>query len=316
MYLSAFETLPCKDYQIDKIVHDINKQLITLQPKNISALDTPYFIGGIVHINSEFTDVPLFSHPLLVDTHQNKEYSHMKKPLGQTDFRAFVDVRNFTKINNEGMLVATSRIDYHSALLRAALSLVALKEGLGVLNNLTHLPLVIYTRWLTEQITRRLALTPDAQLAVSIITAYYYLSQFNEDIKDATVEFKIISQMTKALGLNPDLIAKTINPLKKMVGVQDYIAALGEHGLSIRLQQLNPSLLYGLLGGSWFGFNHKELTAVAVEHIPTFISLVYSATNEQGYRNTLLGRLVKENNRGDIAKFFTRSVDALTLVSI
>lgn len=312
MSISAYQTLPCRDYHIEKIVEQILKrrQLVGVPTQDAKA-DIKQYLYGIELIDSEYVDLPPFAHPLLVDLSTLKEYSQDKHRSTAPDYRVFVDVRNFTRITREGVLVPTSQIDYDLNVLRAALTLAVARGSLEDLNGLTHFPLSIYTRWITEQLTRRLALPPDVQMRVSIITAYYYLSQFNRDNDSDTTLFRFVTQINKATGIGADLVTKVIEGLDPIGSVEDYVKALIKHTDSIRLDQFNVVLLYGVLGGSWFGFNNRELIAVAVEHTPTFVAMVYAAVNENGYRNTIIGKLAKELNRGDIAKFFTRSVDGM-----
>ena len=45
------------------------------------------------------------------------------------------------------------------------------------------------------------------------------------------------------------------------------------------------------MGNTWFGANAKEILAVALEHPPTWLSLVYIALKERSYKNTSLAKI-------------------------
>jgi hypothetical protein len=62
-------------------------------------------------------------------------------------------------------------------------------------------------------------------------------------------------------------------------------------------------MLITLTGQSWFGLNAKEILAIALEHPPTWTTIVHHALQERTYRNSVIAKLaeryIKGSNRTD-----------------
>ena len=301
MFNGAYETTPCKDYLIDKMLASIKKQRI-LHP---TGFDTPLApisnapIAGCQLLNPTTTDVPPFAHPLVL-VEDDKTTS------------VYTDVRNFTRVSREGQVVVSAKLDYDLAVLRTWLQRVWLSYSPRDLLGLGTFPITVYSRWVTEALTRRMALPPDVQMRTSILTAYFYVCMFhdaalaeNVDEKD---KLRMAQMVSRATNINAAEVISVIEPLPIYKDAAELIAGLIEHGNSMRYQDLNLALLYSVVSGTWFGQNHRELVAVAVEHPVTFMAMVAKAINERGYHNTPIGKIVKMADRGDLAKTYIHNL--------
>lgn len=326
MFNSVYSTTPCRDYPLEKIRDGIAKASI-ISPQSISGPSNNNEYKHIVWlITPTLSEIPAFAHPFVLINCNGKREEISRVPESQipnvlhslqsfqTIPSIYIDVRNFTRLNQDGTVSVTSVLDYELSLMRALLTAHCLKESEQDLLSLTNLPLVIYTRWITEQLTRRLALPPEVQVRVTILVAFYYLSQFYSGDLNESDYIKIASQIAKATFISVEQILPIIEPVKRLTDANSLVLALITQGNSVRFEKFNLALLSGILVGSWFGFNNRELINVAVEHPPTFIAILYAAVNERGYRNTIIGRLVKEYAKGDIDKTFTKAVDSLIKV--
>jgi hypothetical protein len=312
MFQSAYETTPCRDYVVDKISAAIKKQII-LHPagfENVTApvVDKP--INGCRFLNPRVPEVPPFAHPMVVYYDNN-------------EFAVYSDVRNFTRIDREQNVVVSSRLDYDLAVLRTWMQRIWLVHSPLDLLGLGHYPVMVYARWMTEAITKRLALQPDAQMRVSILMAYFYICMFYEKNSDTAhitrgsddafvfeqkELFKIATLIARATNVNAEEVLKVIDGVPVCANIQDLCKLLVEQGGSIRFQDFNPSLVYGIVSGSWFGQNHRELVAVAVEHPVTWMAILAKAVNERGFHNTIIGKVAKLADRGDLAKNYVQNI--------
>jgi hypothetical protein len=66
--------------------------------------------------------------------------------------------------------------------------------------------------------------------------------------------------------------------------------------------------LFTVLGGTWFGANAKELVAVALEHPPTWISILLAAFTERSFRNSQLGKLAERGSNKKTGEDFVVAV--------
>ncbi len=329
MFLSPYQTTPCKGYDILKIVHELaTHQKIHFGDNTIfnarldgqgeavlsgSAGYSELSTEKVSLICSGANEIPPFGHPVIVTSKFNSwnSYVPLKDNRIHTDttsLSVFADVRNFSKVTREGDLVATSNLDMNVAVARSIASLHWAWEGPYAFNTMGNFPMTVFARWLSDQLTRRFALSPEAQIKTTIITAFYFGCQFiigntlHEDDK-----LKIAGQISRCVHTSVESIMKIVDELDIITDVTEYIEALQTHGDSIRFEELNLALLYAIVGSSWFGFNKTENVAVAIEHVPTFMTLLYYATIERGYRNTILGQAAKQNAKADNDKQFCKS---------
>lgn len=296
MYHDAYQTTPCRDYVVDKIVAAIKRQRIT-NLEDFKLLNTPVKnepISGLFAITPRCQEIPAFAHPIVIEEDDQR--------------RIFVDMRNFTRLSREGDVVVSSKLDYDLHLLRGWLQSVWLKYSPMELLGLGRYPITIYSRWITEAITRRLALPPEVQMRVSVIVAYFYICMFYEEQSaealDEKDRLKIGQLVASTTNVNATEVFNIIDTLDILGSVHGLCMTLQAHGGSMRLNDMNPALLYGILSGSWFGQNHRELVAVAVEHPVTWMAIVAKAYGERGYHNTVIGKLAKATDKGDIGKTY------------
>lgn len=296
MFKQPYDTTPCRDYLIDRIVASIAKQIVMGGSGQIQHIQHPKdnTPTGVCELIPGSAEIPPFAHPLLVNN----------LPAGYSPFFV-VDVRNFTRLNQMNEKVVSSKLDYDTAVIRGLLQGYWYENSPNDLLGLGTYQVTIFARWLSELLTKRLALTPEVQLRVSVISAYFYLCMFQEEKNaDESVKLKMASMISKAIYTSADEVIKIIEPLKIHCCAQDYVDELINSSNSARFEKFNLALLYTIVGGSWFGSNARELVAVALEHPPTFITLVAQATNERGFHNTPLGKLAKTYDKGDAAKSF------------
>lgn len=315
MFKSVYATSLCDKYQVDNIVNGIRKSIIT-HPDSVEQYKEkplPYYIGLVTPRNE---DVVTFAHPVIVINNQANESKELKyipqDSITKTSgISVYVDVRNCTRLNKEGVVQITSQLDYDFIIRRAALSRHVVSNPMEDLLGLTAFPLMVYTKWLTESLGRKLGVEPDVMLRMQTIIAFYYLCQFDTTKLESDDYLTIATQINKSTLLPTEGVLSIIDKIERLNSIHDLIEALKVHGKSLRFDSLNTALVYSIIGGSWFGFNHRELMAVAIEHIPTWIAILYSACHEKGYRNTLIGKLVKDYSRGNADKIFVRNVDLM-----
>lgn len=301
MFLTPYQTTVCKDYVVDRIVQRIKEEqalnstplhMVETNPLTDKEPEAPVFMVGPDH-----SDIPPFAHPLFLDMGIGRE--------GDED--VVLDVRNFTRLDRNNQLAVSSQLDYKLAVIRGILSHYWRFNAAEDMLNLGHFQVKVYARWLTDVISRRLALTPDIQVRVTVIAAYFYLCMFQDsDIEelDDKQKQKIITIVNRSTGVAAEKVLEITDRLGLMRSVHDFVAALAEVGESARLKDFNLGLLYAVVGGSWFGSNHREIVALGLEHPPTFISLMAMALDERGYRRTVLGKTIEINaKRGDDRNF-------------
>jgi hypothetical protein len=250
-------------------------------------------------LGPDVTHVPTFAHPIFVKRGEDEEY-------------LVIDVRNFTRLTREGQLVTSAHLDMALSKVRAILSAYWYKNDPLDLLGLGDVQITIFARWLTDVLTRRLALTPETQMRVSVISAYYYLCMFSKDVEiDDKTRIKWASKISQATRVSTEVVLEIIERLQMLLNVHDYVAALTSTSDSARFESFNVGLLFTVAGGSWFGANASEIVACGLEHPPTFIALLERAMKERGYRRTTLGRTVEMSTKRGEDKAFLYNLQRL-----
>lgn len=319
MFKTPFTTTVCKDYRVERIREEILKE-------NISGVlgeqvETNPLTGEDVKdtyvqlIDGRATAIPTFAHPLDINNDSSKDQKNNahEDEYGEMTWFA-LDVRNFTRLDRNENMVISSQHDYKLHVIRALLSDYWLRNPTEDMIALGNIQLRVFARWLTEVITRRLALEPDTQMRVTAIAAFYYLCLFYEEIDlDKKLTRRMARRIQEVLRLPSETIDEVMEEVGYMANAEDFVNALRNYGYSTRLEQMNLALLYTVVGGSWFGANSREVLAVSLEHPPTFISLLAMAFTQRGYRKTILGKATELATKKNEDKDFVTNLQKLPI---
>lgn len=324
MHLSIYGTTPCIGYDVKKIVaailqahagDDAGIGMIDYKLQNGALVESPHTVNvnTVYRITPQSQHIPSFGNPVaIVRFHGlNEEIRYTQNFEPQHDWgHVYVDVRNFTKLNRDGTVSITSHLDYNTAILRGMLTRYWISPEAMNLQSLGNFPMTVFGRWISDQITRRLALTPEVQVKVTVLAAYFYGCQFlsNGSIHESD-KLRIAGQISRAFHVPVDTVMQIVDKENRLDTVVDFVNSLVHNTDTVRFESFNVALLYSILGGSWFGYNKVEYVSVALEHPPTFLTLLYFATREQGYRKTVLGQMAKDCIKADNDKQFTRGIE-------
>lgn len=297
MKISPYETKPCAGYQLDSIkkalaLADIEGelQLLKLNGK---------FLNGVYGISPENKEIPGFAHPLIYKDRNDNEL-------------VVLDIRGYTRGRKGDELSISNMGEYNFNVVRAALTVYAMKNGVEDMAGLGDLPMAVFARYLGENITKRLAFSPQEQMLITMVSAVYYACMFRPagDIDERELQ-KIALKVARATRIPADVVFDHAGALRYMGGPEDFVQVLREVLNNKRAENLNVPLLYAIVGGGWFGLNNKETVAVSLEHIPTFLSMVYMSLLDRSYRNSGIAKIVQAADRNNAGKSYILSVSRL-----
>lgn len=299
IYLTAYDTVAGNGYlpTVKKIVQALEEVVI----------NHPYEIDenneNVYKLYShERTEVPVFFHPIEI------------KVKGES--KLFLDLRQYAKMDRSTgnySYKLTNESSFH--INRGLLNAIWIEKDPQIMLNISPIPMVVFSGWISENISRRFALDPKDQLNIAIFAAYYYYCLFSDnDVFDEEDLHRITSAISRNLRCSStDVISILDNTTGLITGVQDFCSQLENVTSNLRLRNFNQTLLFQLLGGSWFGTNARELLAVALEHPPTWIALVLAAFTERTYRNTILAKTAERKANKTAGENFSRAVFNLIL---
>lgn len=297
IYMTAYDTLVGSSYKLDKIHFAIEKAIINGQVMVDENNENIYRL-----YSHELDDVPVFTHPLLIEK--------------EGDNKIVLDLRQYTKLDRaSGDYVFKMTNEAALQINRGLLNSVWIERDPFMLLNLSPIPMVVFSGWISEAISRRFAIDPRDQLSISIYVAYYYCCLFTDnDVFDEEDKNRIISSISRNLRCAAADVIEIIDRVDTVItGIDQFCSSLESVTNNIRLKNFNTTLLYQLLGGSWFGTYARELIAVSLEHPPTWISIMVAAYSERTYRNTILAKVAERKANRTAGDNFTRAVYNLIL---
>jgi len=245
-----------------------------------------------------------FTHPMRVSNKPSQE---------KGDRQALaIDVRPFGSWSrNQNKFVVRDESQMIMALLRLRLSSIWLTEERSYLRNVSPIPIKMFASWIMESLANKFALEPLERMNVSILAGVLYLSNFSDTTElDENERTRLAASLSRDLAIDVKEILPVVDQYPSLAGVDAFCKAASAM-CGVRLAELNRGLLYASLGGSWFGYNFKEVLAVALEHPPTWLAIVYTAGTDRSYRNTRLFKTFENNSRGGTDDLFKNSLKRL-----
>jgi hypothetical protein len=299
IFRTAYDTTACVGYQLSKTSTAINAAYYDGSVDRIPDTNIRSIVGGSALANN----VPAFAHPLLVDIDNNK--------------LLFIDARSYGKIDiNSNSFKVRNETEYNLLVTRAKLNEVWIKDNPLWLRDISYIPMSIFSSWISESISRRFALDPREQFNLAILAAIFYNSLFTDEAEITEHEkLRLINSISRSIHASTTDVMEIIDKVSVVNNVFEYCSHAEEISGSIRLKELNPGILYSILGNTWFGTNAKEMVAVALEHPPTWIAILISAFTERSFKNSQISKLTERSNYKRDGDNFVRAVSKLLQVT-
>lgn len=273
----------------------------------INTLDVrPIVVMGLYASES---NIPLFAHPLYLPNVQGYQFLCLdirpfvrKERLEVDDWSKIPPIRNTT--------------EYQFARDRFILNLAWLTGATHQLQSQFPLAGTVFAGWLSELISRQYALDPRDQVALFCLSYLHYQSLFQEspDLDEETRQAAVIHiiKTTPAPGaLIRECVDGILSKGYALGTINGYCDAVRDYLQNVRLEKFSAGVLVTLTGQSWFGLNAKEILAVALEHPPTWMAIVYTALQERTFRNSNIAKLAERYIKGTVR---TDYINAMSLL--
>lgn len=290
MFVSPYDTTACRGYSLQEICASLAKALVIneigVEPVLTDGVGTDIIV--VTPLRFQSVVIKPFSHPI-----------HFKTADGET--KIAIDARSMVSQRQDRTVQPSLRARNEFAMLlsRAVLQKCWDNGNYSDIRNISPVPHQLYQRWVAEVVSRQYNLAPDVQAKIACIAAHFYSCQFKADGSDVnrTMHEANLSRVT---GIGTAFIKEALDGVEYLGNLTDFCTAVRERNWSVRLESFTPGIMIQLLAGSWMGQHTRETVAVALEHPPTFTSLVYEAINDRGGRKTRLGDILHRSyNKGD-----------------
>lgn len=297
-----YDTRIGRDNKIDKVLMQLIKARTDFSVADGSLIEK--------HIDMPFSEYP--SIYLVTEEWRNVEYftQVIRTPheWKSDEFIYFIDVRQMTTVNKEGVLRWKSSSDRLFTLTRLFLTIEWSKGNIIDFFTTFEGACTIYSSWITRAIGRVYPINTgnlSTQMRVSGLAGLFFWNQFHSDDGPSLAEpantrsrAVAVTQISKAVRVPTDVVDDLIEVTGgRLSTVNDFIEALSEHSESLALENITVAKLFGALSMTWFGANSSEHAGYAVEYPPTFYAMLITALKDNSYRKTVIGEIVKDNAR-------------------
>lgn len=311
IFLSCYDTTAMTGFPQDKVdkilrtalaagaLRSFDGKPVSMNAVSLDPIEDAYMIEDAK--NQYFENLPSLKHPYILTDDKTKRTS------------LIMDARTMVvedKVNQGFILRGGSRVDLNMLTMRVGLERLWLDERQVEIRSASAVPAIIFARWISSTLAQRYMLDPRDQETIEIIAAYYYYHLFTNNGQDD--QDKIVGYFSRHLGMQAERSYEVIGQItREMKNVQDLCSMFEEVTGSIRLKDFNPGHLFTSLGMSYFGMTGKELTAIALEHPPTWIVMLSYAVNDAMYRKSAIGNMMERGTMKQKSKDFVMAIDQM-----
>ena len=149
---------------------------------------------------------------------------------------------------------------------------------------------------------------------IKTLCGLYYLSLFDQPRDwDKHYTANALLQLTQVLKI-PSVFAKEVilDIEKPLTDIQSLVDIIKEKTDNVRLDTLTPGVLLTIISSTWFGNNHAEILAIALEHPPTFVALVYTAINDNLFKRVGFSQIVQNTLKSESRNVSVRIQELLS----
>ena len=269
-------------------------------------------VGLITTITDEEISIPPLVFPLLVDipgasTRKSESYILVDtRPYLASSQAAGSQTLNIRQKDNFNFFVV-------NGLLTAAWIKPNRRNSFKFLGSA---PMAVYASLVSNVIEKRFALDPGEQLRVSIIVAAFYSRLFDEG--SAISENEMVS-VTRAIGTATrapaDMIYEVLDQVTTLKNIDEMVETIKKVIDNPRLDNLNLGTLVTIINPMWYGPYGRELIVAALEHPPTWVTILYSAFTDRTMKNSGVAKVAERFKGSRGGDDFTRNMAVLVASS-
>lgn len=298
MNKTAYDTLLLKGFKMEKVESQVRQAIIRGELSLLEETER-----GKVYGVTDKVDIDPFNYPL---------YFEMDGRGTITAIDLRTHLRGVRLEENRPVLLPGSTAEqlFHTAKLQQVWNTDNYK-----LRQFSPLPLVLYSNWTAEAITRKLGLDPASQIYLTVVFGYFYFSRFVGADLPTLERQKFVIQLSRHLKYDTTLV----EDLTKRIGEATFedlhglVNFIKQDNFNIRLDKLQLKDVYAVLNIGWFGGpNAREQVDVALEFPPLFISMVHQAVTNRSYNKTPLSQLYQRYSRSFPMEEFKRDFLIIT----
>jgi hypothetical protein len=301
---TAYDTTACMAYRKQNTVSQIIKALVgnnlTIRTITLSNTAQTVKLGLIEGGNTASDTIPYFNHPLFIHHPSSEDDS----PI------VFVDVRNYGVYNKpQQKFIVRNKTEYIWTINRAVINYIWSYGRKEMLRDLSMLPAAAYSSMIAESVGRRYALDMSEQTILQVLACYQYYCLFTDAKEfDETEYNRIVGAIARCTKIQAEYIYTVLADTPVINSLSEFCQLAKVKTQSVSLSDFDTGILFSITGGNWFGTNSREMMAVALEHVPTWVMIVYGGVTEATFKRSVLAKLLERLGKKHPADVFAKNL--------
>lgn len=300
MVTLPYQTTIGRLYKPDEYTRGIKKAMVELPLSPVataagSVIRNTYYVTP----REEHEDVPNFKEFINLGTDDKPEL--------------VIDSRQYMRYDDKtGATRLYAANDWQLQCIRLALTLQLINkdEGLASFARFTDLPCQVFTDWVSGTLVSRYSLRPESEMIVRVIACLYYQAMINPELRvpgeDRLAFAPIIARLTYVpLNIVMDLLDEDVEgSIGKLENANDLAIQVSSKSRALSMGSLKFADLHHLLRTTWFGTNSVELVGMSLEHLPTWLAVLYTAVSDKSFRKSKITEIAEKVGRGNLIRNF------------
>jgi hypothetical protein len=291
VFNSAYATTQARGYVINKLSQALEEAFYhgsTQQVRENVHVVREGLAGGVAGI-------PAFNFPIVLK-------------MKDADV-AFFDARTFTSTGQDGEIRVRDELELQARTIQAQLALDWHQGYQGRIRDISPLGLMVYSHWMGECVGKRFALDARQQLQVSVFAGIFYINCFwDKSEAESEDTAYLLSAITRICGFRHSDVVDIVETHPIIKDLEELCEVIKAFTQSVRLEDLNPATLAGVVVGSWYGNAGRELVGVALEYPPVWLTLLFQAITNRGFKKAGLTQIIERNTYRKHHDGFIRSM--------
>lgn len=211
------------------------------------------------------------------------------------DFRPFVTIDKMSK-----KIKIRNLYDFELTQARFILSSLWKLNATGKIYTL-KLAHEIYGSWLGDTISKKFGLEPQDQVRIQALALIFYASLFENNFNEESID-KLIIRFRKETFITDDLLKETYRRISTLNNINDFCENCFNVTGNMRLKGFNFTVLMNIIQTNWLSVNGKDILFTALEHPPTWVSIIYGALNIRSFSKSYIANIadrVSKRGKGD-----------------
>lgn len=297
MYLSAYDTPMGSKIIIDDIKEAIVKSLImgNMEVK----IDGEYYYRntGILLVTANNKEIKPFSHPISV--------------IKGTEEYLAIDVRHCTRMLTPATAHISNSSDFNFIYTRAKLQKLFTENPRQLLSRGGVFPMLTYARWISETLGKVLGLSAEDQFKICIVAGIWFMSLFQETPMTEPEMQKAGILVSRSTRIPSGFTADVIKEIDQLFTTQDFVSTLIKVVNSPRMADFTAGAFYAFMSNGWLSSLYKPMVATAIDHVPTWFTLVLMSLSDKGATRTNIAKLIQNNAKGNNPQSFVLAITSM-----